>query len=102
MQSVTDTSFQDEIDYYAKLGTITVIVDYWAPWCAPCRRLEPILEYAEASDIVVLKVNIDENPKLAQGMTSVPRLDFYQKGKLLHTHTGVLTRRQLMQIVDSF
>jgi|SRR6185503_7399864 len=103
MDSVTDQTFQKELARHGNSTHLITIVDYWAPWCAPCKQLEKVLANIEAEfGYPVLKVNIDENPVLAQGRTSVPQLEFYRQGELLKTHIGALSLRQLKNLLDSF
>lgn len=63
-----------------------VMVDFWAAWCGPCRVIGPILEEVEKEnpDVVLLKVNVDENPEIsgALGIQSIPTLMFFQDGEM--------------------
>ena len=80
-----------------------VLVDFWATWCGPCRMQTPILEAfaAEHPEIKVGKVNVDENPELAEkfGIMSIPSLLVFKDGKLAKTAVGLHDKGGLADMV---
>ncbi|MBQ7014967.1 MAG: thioredoxin [Clostridia bacterium] len=87
---ITASNFEEEV-LNAKLP---VIVDFWAPWCGPCRMLAPVLEeIAEENEgsVIVGKVNVDEEPQLAAnfGIASIPTLLVFKNGEITQKSVGV-------------
>lgn len=85
---------KENFDAVVKGSTTPVIVDFWAEWCSPCRMLTPILEDVakELGDkVLVVKVNIDEEPELAQAndVMSIPTVKIYKGGEDVKTQIGV-------------
>ncbi len=101
LKSVSDASFDAEV-LKAERPTL---VDFWAPWCGPCRAMGPVLEEI-ARDyegrLNVVKVNVDENPKISllYGVRSIPTLLLIKDGEIRETRVGMLPREQLAAIVD--
>lgn len=77
-----------------------VLVDFWATWCGPCRMLAPVIEElsAERPDLKVCKVDIDQNPELAQrfGVMSIPTVILFRDGKAAATSVGLMPKEKLV------
>ena len=89
LKNVTDDSFEQDVLNSEK----TVLVDFWAEWCGPCRAVGPILDQiaAEHSEkIEIVKLNVDENPQTAAKyqITSIPAMKVYQGGEVVKTVIG--------------
>jgi thioredoxin 1 len=89
MREVTDASFEQDVLKAEK----PVLVDFWAAWCAPCRRVAPILEQIQAEHadkIEIVKLNVDENPETAMRyqVTSIPAMKVYSGGQVVKTVIG--------------
>lgn len=97
--AVTKETFAQEV-----LGSDkTVLVDFWASWCGPCRMLSPVVDEVaqERPDVKVCKVNIDEEQALAveYGVMSIPTLMVFQNGKVVQTSVGVVPKAKILSML---
>lgn len=100
---VTDAAFEKVV----LQSKIPVVVDFWAPWCGPCRMVAPTLDKLakeKAGKVLITKVNTDENPEWAMkfGVQGIPTMLFIIDGKLVHQQVGALPEPVLRQLFDQF
>ena len=80
-----------------------VLLDFWAPWCVPCRMVVPIIEEiaSEHADIKVGKINVDEQPELANkfGIMSIPTLVVIKNGKIIQQVSGARPKNAILQML---
>ena len=83
----------------------TVLIDFWAPWCRPCKLLSPVLDeiQGEVPALKVTRVNIDEQPELAQafGVMSIPTLVVLKGGKVKATSVGIKPKEAILEMLQA-
>ncbi|HUE99254.1 MAG TPA: thioredoxin [Anaerolineales bacterium] len=100
---VTDAAFEKTV----LQSPIPVIVDFWAPWCNPCKMVAPTLDKLAKEyegKILIAKVNTDENPDwmMKYGIQGIPTMLFVSNGKIVHRQVGALPERMLRDVVTQF
>jgi thioredoxin 2 len=100
--SLTDQTF----DRHLTRSEVPLVVDFWAPWCGPCKMMAPFFEQAAAElepGVRLVKVNTDENPMLAQryGINSIPTTAVFKGGREVARQPGAMNLPQLMQFIRS-
>ena len=100
LDAVADNNFQAEVVEADK----PVLVDFWAPWCGPCRVVAPHLEElaGERDDLKIVKLNVDENPQTAASFNvmSIPTLLLFKNGAVAHQIVGALPKNRLLQELE--
>lgn len=100
---VTDDAFEQKV----MKSELPTIVDFWAPWCGPCKMVAPTLDKLAkeyAGKLMIAKVNTDENPEWANkfGVQGIPTMLFVANGKVVHRQVGALPEPMLRDVVSQF
>ena len=81
------------------------VLDFNAEWCGPCKKLSPIIEELalEYNDIAIKKIDVDANKDLAQehNIRSIPTILFIKKGEVLHKHVGMISKLEIVELIES-
>ncbi len=100
VHEVTDSNFQAEVIE----SETPVLVDFWAPWCGPCRVIAPALEeiVEERDDLRIVKLNVDDNQQTAAryNVLSIPTLILFRNGEVAHQIIGAMPKKRLVQEIE--
>ncbi len=99
IHELSDMNFESEVLKAAQ----PVLVDFWAPWCGPCRMIAPVLEQlaTENGGVKIVKVNVDDSPNTAAGfgISSIPTIMLFKDGQVVERFVGVQPKQRLQEAI---
>lgn len=103
MISINDSEFKSTVIDASEF----VLVDFWAPWCGPCKMIAPILDEIDkeyGDKLKIVKINVDENKETPTqfGVKGIPALMLFSKGEMVGTKIGAMSKTQLIEFVESY